>query len=114
MLESFAGMYGAEESDDMTAGKVAAWLEGFVAKRAAEGRGRGAKTKHTVNLALSYLKRMYRWAATYKGVSPAAAGAVMLVQSLAANHPDVRKKDPIRSVTWETVDATCAHLPGGS
>jgi integrase len=33
MLESFAGLYGAEESDDMTAGKVAAWLESFVAKR---------------------------------------------------------------------------------
>jgi integrase len=111
MLESFAGMYGAEEADDMTAGKVAAWLESFVAKRRRKGVGEGAKTKHTVNLALSYLKRTYRWAMTYKGVNPNTAGAVNLVQSLGANHPDVRRKDPIRAVAWETVDATCKHLP---
>jgi integrase len=54
---------------------------------------------------------MYRWAMTYKGVNPNTAGAVNLVQSLGANHPDVRRKDPIRAVAWETVDATCKHLP---
>jgi integrase len=111
MLESFAAMYGTEEADDVTAGKVAAWLEGFIAKGTRKRGGKGTKTKHTVNLALSYLKRMYRWAATYRGVNPNTAGAVNLVQALGANHPDVRKKEPIRAVTLETVDATCKRLP---
>jgi integrase len=76
---------------------VAAWLEGFIHERlrVAKGKAKRPKTKHSVNLALSYIKRMYRWGAKYGRVADVAAGSVQLVENLRADHPDLRKKDPV-------------------
>jgi len=114
-IESFAGLYGSEEADAMTAGKIALWLESFAAEKLTpRGEKRaGNRTKHTVNLALSYIKRMFRWGMTYKGVSSAATGSVVLVGNLRADHPGLRRKERIKSASEADFNACCDKAETG-
>lgn len=113
-LDSFRAMYGSDEADETTAGKVAAWLEGFIHERlrVAKGKAKLPKTKESANLGLSYIKRMYRWGAKFGRVSDVAAGSVQLVENLRADHPEPRKKDAVRPVDWSDVQKTLATPQG--
>ncbi len=106
--ESFASMYGHEEADDMTAGKVAAWVEAYIVQKV---KGTGPKTKHTVNLGLSYIKRAFVWGMTHKEVSQSAAGAVALIRTVRGDHQGIRRKARIKAVAWDVVAATMKELP---
>lgn len=108
-LESLTATWGDEEADEMTAGKVSAWLATFLLMKRKYG-GEGAKTKETANVALSYVKRMFIWGMIYKGVSDRAAGSVKLVENIRGDHQGARQKDRIQSVAWEVVEKTCKKL----
>lgn len=149
-LDSFRAKYGVEEADDVTAGMVAGWIEGYIHERktktaagktvvseaeggvhspilplrtrrdscAGSGHNSGGdsgaskpRTKETCNLALTYIKRMYRWGAKYDLVSDSVAGSVHLCENLRSDHVEVRHKDRVLPVAWETVKATKAHCP---
>lgn len=112
-LESFAAMYGEQEADAMTAGKVAAWLESFISERRKKGgRGtRGGKAKETVNTALTYIKRMFKWGHVYRGVSASATGSVVLVENIRSDHPAIARLDPVPAVPLATVEETLKHCP---
>jgi integrase len=138
-LDSFRAKYGEREADSITAGMTAAWLEGFIHERKTkkekatgdkrrmvrgtdgtgvshndrddEERAPKPRTKETCNLALTYVKRMYRWGAKYGKVADSAAGAVQLAENLRSDHPELRRKDAIGPVARETVEATKALCP---
>lgn len=109
-MESFATMYGHEEADDMTAAKVAAWMEAFILTKRKHG-GKGPKTKHTANLALNYVKRAFVWGMTRKEVAQSAAGAVALIRTVRGDHLAIRRKARIKAIAWDVVEATCKKLP---
>lgn len=106
-FDSFKALYGHQEAADMTAGKVAAWLERHLTERLS-GPEDVAKTRGTVNTSLSYVKRMYRWASKYEKVPDATAGAVQIVEGIRSDHATVRHTDPKAPVAWEVVQKTVA------
>lgn len=108
-LESFATLYGDSEAADVTSSMVAAWVAKFIGEKRPRG-GKGPKTKGTVNVALSYVKAMFRWAAEMGKLPDATAGAVNLVRGIRGDNPDVRHKDPITPVAWADVEATLKEL----
>lgn len=112
-LESFAALYGDQEADSIDAGKVAAWLESYIGERRAKGgKGkRGGKTKETVNTALTYIKRMFKWGHTYRGLSATATGSVVLVENIRSDHPALTIPEPIPAVPFATVEATLKRCP---
>jgi integrase len=107
-LESFGAAYGHLESDEVSPANVAEWLEGFIKTKRKRAPGKGAKTCETVNLALTCIKRMFRWGMKMGKVSAAAAGGVRVVENVGGDHPDVRHTEPKTGVAWEVVERTLA------
>lgn len=109
-LESFGSMYQGTEADDMTSGMVALWMVVYAGERRAYGKPvehpKQKKVAATVNTALSYLKRMYRWAVLMGKVSHGTAGAVVLVPNMRAKSTDARQTDAIGPVALEDVERT--------
>lgn len=116
-LESFGQRYTHHEASSITPADVHAWLESYIsAPHARRGSMQPAaprkknRTRHTVNLALSYLKRMYRWAAVMGKVTAATAGGVVLVETIRGDHPDARRKPAVVSVSEAALHSTCDRL----